>query len=96
MDYSKQEDRLTNNKYHYYIKHYLNSNDQIVDKSGTEIQSQTSLQYNPKSTDYVIKNVNLSQFNPELVENSIDVKSSKSINNQVTFFNSYCWNILSF
>ena len=25
MDYTKQEDRLTNNKYHYYIKHYLNS-----------------------------------------------------------------------
>ena len=40
MDYSKQEDRLTNNKYHYYIKHYLNNKNNNNDKNN-KIKSPT-------------------------------------------------------
>ena len=35
MDYTKQEDRLANNKYHYYIKHYLNDKNQSKTSENT-------------------------------------------------------------
>jgi len=88
MDYSKQEDRLTNNKYHYYIKHYLNNNNQIVDKSNTEIldQSNTSSLPNSKS-DYAVKNASFLYSDAEPAENDIEVKSNKFGKNQVFLMN---------
>lgn len=54
MDYSKQEDRLANNKYHYYIKHYLNDRNQALNRSSDIIISQkgtkSNLNFNEKDS----------------------------------------------
>ncbi len=69
MDYSKQEDRLTNNKYHYYIKHYLNNTKNQIsvntENTSEEKQSNHSL-FNRESNSR--KNIKLLTKNNEIID----------------------------
>lgn len=77
MDYSKQEDRLTNNKYHYYIKHYLNNTKNQIGVSteniSTEAQKTPSVNQSTFNRDSSSrKNFKLLTKNNEIIDRAND------------------------